>query len=183
MHWYSKYWSSVLAPHVRLCVCFWFWLNLHLVLLCSHLLCSSMLFNSLLCSRLLSLPHSVAGAAVMSVPQGEIHITPRCTLHQLCFQTTTVISGSATILHGPVEIRCVFTSMSWGCEGEGGETDRWIWMVLPSPLLPRPVNIRRSTEVGRTVIVLIIIWFKCWETLHSTSILMTWYIYNCDLLY
>ena len=104
-----------------------------------------------------------------------VHITPNSLFKLQLF------GGSATILHGPVEIRCVFTSMSWCWEGRGGETDRWIWMVLPSPLLPRPVNIRRSTEVGRTVIVLIIIWLKCWETLHSTSILMIWHIDNWDL--
>ena len=59
-------------------------------------------------------------------------------------------------LHWFAEIRRVFTSMSWGSEGQG--RDRWIWMVLP--YLSRSVNIRRSTEVGRTEIVFIIIWWK-----------------------
>ena len=64
--------------------------------------------HSLLSSAhsLLSLPHSVAGAATMSVPQGEIHITP---VHQY---TSTRWQSATMILHWFAEIRCVFTSMS-----------------------------------------------------------------------
>ena len=119
-------------------------------LLCSPMLCSFSALSS--AQSLLSLPHFVASAAVMSVPCGEIDITPVCTLHQ----------PAATLLRPTVFwdyysvavqerfhiawIRHVFTSMSWGSEGQGGRRTGGFESFSPS--LPRPVNIRRSTEVG-----------------------------------
>ena len=98
-----------------------------LYLLCFPLLCFFMLssFFSLLCSCLLSL---------CSVSLTQLPVLPSClcpraryTLHRAAhYAKLQLLGGSATILHGPVEIRCVFTSMSWCWEGRGGETDRWI---------------------------------------------------------
>ena len=155
-------------------------LLLHHPLSCSPILCFlklSSFFALLLCSAhsLLSLPHSVAGAAVMSVPQGEIHITPSCRtahytrLHVLEHQ---LLGGKALpYCMGPQRLDVCLQVWAGARRDKGsGETDRQVDLNgLPSPPLPRPVNIRRSTEVGRTVIVFIIIWLKCYQTLYSYS--------------
>ena len=133
------------------------WSNWHF-LLC--LLLSAFAF-ALLYSALWCFVHSLL--ILCSVSLTQLPVLPPClcpraryTLHQYTntqvHQYTSTRWQSATmILHWFAEIRCVFTSMSWGSEGQGGETDRQVDLNGSPPPQIRSVNIRRSTEVGRTL--------------------------------